>query len=294
MCEQLVFPLELMKLYMKNSLLLIGHFLLCLSAAAQEFSFPESVAFDSQSGSYFVTNFNGNCVMKIDESGEKSYFLENIPKPLGTALKGGILYFVTDYKSIKGYSIHDASEVFTVTLGEAVFLNDLCSDDSRYFYASDTRTGKIFQINILDQSYSTFCETGFQGLNGIIYDARKHRLVFCEFSAAGKIGQLNLSTREFSILPVFLGENLDGIAADGTGFFFSSWGQGSFKEGFEKDAGVIYWIDGEFENPKKVITEGDYGPADIFYNPISQVLVIPNALQNSVRFLDLGKPKAGE
>jgi len=261
--------------------------LLPLLSCAQEYHFPESAAYDVDEGVSYITNFSGNTVFKVYPNGMHSVFLDEVTHPLGTVLEQGILYFNLANQCIKGARIEDGVEVFSIIIEEAGFLNDLTSDGDGALYASDSQTGKIFRVDVAKQTYRYLTNTGFASLNGIIHDADKHRLIFCDFSEKGQVGEYDLESNEMNIIPVFLGMNLDGIAADKDFFYFASWGPGSFQEGFQENGGAIYRIAKDFTDDKTTLCKDLKGQADIYYASSLDALIVPLGLGDKVEFVSL-------
>jgi len=232
--------------------------------------------------------------MQMDGSVQKQLFLPNVINPLGCLIEKDVFYCVNNRQCVTGFSLQDHSRLFEIKIPEARFLNDLTSDGNGRLYTTDSQTGKVFCINMKDTSFTVLFETGFRSLNGIFYDANRNRLLVCDFSPEGKVGQYDVETEAFSLIAIDLGENLDGITADASGFYISSWGPGSFETGFQKRHGKIWHVDAAFQELPEVIAENLYGPADIFYSSATDSLVSPNALENTVDIICMDQSAKGD
>jgi len=243
---------------------------------------PESIAFDSAGNRYFISNFGSGDIIQIDFKGNRTIFKTGLSKSLGMILREDILYVVTSLNSVRGFTISDGKTVFDLIVKEAIFLNDITADDAGFLYVTDSNNKSIYKIDINKKSYSLLVHTNLDNPNGIIYDKRNNRLVVCYFREMAVIDEIKLDNPKISTLVSSNLENLDGITQDELGnFYISSWGKGSFKEGFSKH-GTIYKYDNSFKNTPEIVLTGLHGPADIYFNAHKNELAIPLFLDNEV------------
>lgn len=253
----------------------------------QFFINPESAAFDTLTNCYFVSNFYGNSIIKIDSSERKSVFKKNISHPCGMIICENILYVVENPNKIAGYKISDGIQVLEVQIKEAVFLNDITYDNEGNLYVTDTRLNAVFQIDRSNGNYSLLVKTLMNGPNGIIYDKFNNHLLVCYFREKSTIDMIDIKKAKIEILVQTDIDNLDGITLDELGnCYVSSFGPGSFKEGFKKE-GSIYKFNRSFKKKAIKIKTGLLGPADIYYNKKKKELAIPLFLDNRIEFLNL-------
>ena len=145
----------------------------------------------------------------------------------------------------------------------------------------------FYKISLNSKIYSLFVKTELDNPNGIIYDKWNDRLVLCYFREESQIDQVNLGDSVLSTIVRPGLNNLDGISLDASGnFYISSWGSGSFKEGFNK-TGTIYKCDNSFINEPIIFSTGHQGPADIYFNIKKNELAIPLFLENKVKFISI-------
>jgi hypothetical protein len=125
------------------------------------------------------------------------------------------------------------------------------------------------------------------GPNGILYDKFNNRLLVCYFREKSTIDVVDIVKKKIEILTPTDLDNLDGITMDELGnCYVSSFGPGSFKEGFKKE-GSIWKFNQSFKgNATKIIT-GLLGPADIYYNKKKKEIAIPLFLDNKIEFMNL-------
>jgi hypothetical protein len=188
---------------------------------------------------------------------------------------------------VKGFSLSDSNQTFEIKINEAVFLNDITSDDDGFLYVTDSNGNAVYKIDISNQIYTLFVKTQFENPNGIIYDKTNKRLVLCYFREHAPIDQISLADSVLSTIITTELDNLDGIALDELGnFYISSWGAGSFSTGF-KEEGTIYKFDNQFRNKWIKVSTGYHGPADIYYSKEKRELIIPLFLENEVKYQSL-------
>ena len=269
---------------MKISILSIMSLIFFSITYAQEYNVPESAAYDPASNRYFISNYGDGNIIQIDSTGKKSFFKQGLSKSLGMIIKDDILYVVNNFKMVKGFRLSDSQEVFEVLIKEAQFLNDITCDENGFLYVTDSRVMAIYKIDISGQTYSLFVKTQQDNPNGIVYDKANKRLVLCYFHEHTQVDQVSLSDSVLSVIIKTELHNFDGIAMDKSGnFYISSWGAGSFSNGFKRE-GTIYRFDHQFKKDPVKVLSGLYGPADIYYSKEKQELIIPLFLDNNVTF----------
>jgi len=237
---------------------------------------PESVVFDSLYNRYFVSNKGNGNIIQINSLGAQSFFTDYSTSIRGITIVGNTLFTAGD-GGIAGFDINTADTVFTLTINGAQFLNDITSDGLGYLYVSDTNRGRIYKINISNQSYTNFVTSGISSPNGLYYNQENNRLILCSFRGNSPIQAINLSDSSVSTIVTTTLSNLDGLTEDNDGnFYVSSWGSNS-----------VYKFDKNFVNPPELVSSGHGGPADIFFNKQSNVLAVPNFTANTIDFIQI-------
>lgn len=245
---------------------------------------PESAAYDPLQKRYFISNYGSGCLTQIDSNGVISTFKSDLSKPLGMVLCGDVLYVVENPNKISGFNIINDHPAKQVIIDSALFLNDITSDSRGDLYVTDSRKKSIYKIEPESMTCSLFAHTEFSDPNGIAYDKINNRLIVCFFCENAPVQAVNLEDTSITTLVSPSLHNLDGIAIDSDGnTFISCWGKGSFAKGFPSK-GMIYKFNPSFANLPEIIELEHFGPADIYFNPKSDLLIIPYLLDHLVEF----------
>ena len=269
------------------STILLMIFILSVSLKSQEFKSPESAAYDPVQNRYYISNFGDGNIIEVDSNGVRYYFKKGLAKSLGMIIQDNILYVISNFKKVTGFSLADTSRTFEIIIEQAKFLNDITGDGKDNLYVTDSNAKKIYKINVSIKSYSLFWDSDLNGPNGILYNKQTHSIIVCNFTNNALIQSISLKDSAISVLDSTKFSNLDGLAIDNQGnIYVSFWDSGSFKTGFTK-TGSVYKYDNAFINSPQLIASNLYGPADIFYNMYKSELVIPLFLENVVKFISI-------
>jgi sugar lactone lactonase YvrE len=247
--------------------------LLTINLDAQSYSNPESVAYDAVSNRYLISNSNNGQIIARASNGSLSVFKSGIsPQPYGIEVVGNVVY-ANCGGFVRGYSLTDASQVFSVNTG-ATFLNGIASDGNGHLFVTDFSGKKIYRVNISSQTSNVMATGLVQSPNGMIYEADNNRLVFVNWGGNAPIKAMSLSDSTVSVVATTSYSNCDGIAKDNLGnYYISSWGT----------SGIIKYTS-TFTSPEIILT-GLSQPADIFFNELTDTLAIPVTGANNVVFL---------
>jgi sugar lactone lactonase YvrE len=271
-----------LKIVILNPLMCIACSLCMLQA--QAFHSPESAAYDSVSKRLFVSNYGDGTIIQIDTTGEQTIFQQGLSNCLGMILSDRILYVVDSPKTILGYDICSGELRKKLTIEQAQSLNDLTRDSSGWFYVTDIRGNGIYKTDPDLRTYTCLLTTRSAAPNGILYDPLNHRLLVCFFHEKAPIHVINLKDLATTVIQTEF-DNLDGLTMDLQGnVYVSYWGAGSFSAGFPT-SGSIYRYDNQFAQAPVLVSTGHHGPADIYFNPATSELVIPNLLDNTIQLI---------
>ena len=260
---------------------------------------PESVLWDSSADVYFVSNINGNPVVK-DNNGfisrvrpdgamDSLHFVQGgrggvtLNAPKGLALRGDTLW-VTDIDAARAFSATTGAPIVSVTVPGAVFLNDPAFGPDGSLYITDTGLGvdakgnmshpgpdRIFKI-APDRKVSVAAKGDtLKGPNGITWDAKNGR-----FIVVANNGPYVFSWKPGDAGPAVIATGpggFDGVElADGR-LYVSSW----------NDSTVSTYESG---HQVKVLT-GLPSPADIGIDRKRHRILVPIFTQNRVEVWQL-------
>lgn len=244
--------------------------LFCFS---QSFSGPEGMAYYPGTGSWFITNNNGE-IIEYDINGSLSTFTV-AGGTHGIEIVGDVLY-ANDGDRVLGYSLVNGENVADIDLN-ASFLNGMAYDGLGYLYVTDFSTKRIYKINLSDLSYITLVANTVQTPNGIVYDPMNNRLVMVTWGANASIYAIDpITGNKMLITSTNLG-NCDGIVTDGCGtFYVSAWNPTG-----------LYKFPANFTQGYSVLTTDLASPADIGYDNKNYRIGIPNTGFDDILIYDL-------
>jgi len=245
------------------------------STNAQFFNGPESVTYDALNGRYLISNVGNGDIVQISDAGDTTFFDRTLARTLGMVIVDNILY-VADISGIVTFDLTTDQKIATIPSPGMIELNDITADTSGYLYITDSSAGKVFRMKISDHSFTTI-DSGINIPNGILFDARNNRVLFCQFTFNAPIKQIDLNNLSVTTVLTTSFTNLDGLTIDSNGsIYVSCW-----------EDNAIYRYDNSFSLPAELISSGHNGPADIFYNQLDNILAVPNFYSNVVDFIPI-------
>lgn len=258
------------------------------------FSTPESMIVDADTGFYYVSNINGSpfekdgngFISKISANGNISILkfigdhtedrILNAPK--GLAIVGNTLY-VTDIDTIKGFDKETGKPTLLIDLKSrgAKYLNDLAVDDYGDLFVSDMMTNQIFKINLKKGRSIELFKAGkvLGGPNGLIFNPKSRNLIVVTWQT-GRILEIETKNRKVHVLKRGL-KTLDGVDYDYEGNLYVS----SF------DEGTIYRIARYGRGVLSIFQNALTSPADISCDKRRRELLVPSFKGNTVLTLPL-------
>lgn len=266
---------------LKNSTLFLFVLSLILTnISTAQYSQPESVAYDSVSQRYFISNTSSGKVVQRNQAGVVTDFVTVGGTLRGITVHNGVLYAASS-NSVKGYDLITGNPTsMNVTMGTS--LNGIKADTNGYLYVSNfsgtART--IYKINTADNQFWAYATVPRQP-NGVYVDYKRNRLLVVAWGGGATIMAVNLSdSTDVTTLITTPYGNLDGISMDRNDHVYCS----------SYNSGVIFRYDINFSLTPFVVSNGHTNPADIYVNRITDTLAVPNAGSNSVSFVPLTIP----
>ena len=243
---------------------------------------PESVAFDTLRNQYLVSSLLNNKIVSIDTNGVQSEWLNLTVSPYGNCILGDTLYF-TSGRRVYGYDIGTKALVMDTTGVNFYSLDGITADTSGHLYVVSTSGGRIFKINLIDLTSSTFVTGLTINVQDVYFDERHNRLLIGTFAANHAIQAVDLpGSSVYNLIQPGPGFN-DGVSMDNYGNLYV----GSYNSGT-----IVMW-DTNYTNPGIVISSGHIGPSGIDYNRRDDVLAVPNFDADTVVFVRCNYSRLG-
>jgi sugar lactone lactonase YvrE len=117
---------------------------------------PESALFDAANNRIIVSNIVGNpgdadgngylSVLSVDGKTVSRHWTDGMDAPKGMAIAGGKLY-VADITKVRVVDLASGKLVASIAVPNAVFLNDMTSDQSGKVYVTDMLADAIYRID---------------------------------------------------------------------------------------------------------------------------------------------------
>lgn len=261
--------------------LLLSAMLLALSAFSQIKTNIEAAEYDPVNNRYFVSN--GNRILVTSDGGDNWEFFGSEGATHGMEAMGDHLY-VIEGGTIRVLNLNDGSQVSSLNVSGAQFMNGMANNGSDKLWVSDFSAGRIYEIDASDPSNissTTVVASVGATPNGLTYDASNNRVIVVTWGNNADI--LAMDITDYSITTVLnnsgLG-NLDGVDNDADGnFYVSSWSPDR-----------ITRYSNDFSESTSVVTSGLDAPADISYAQATDSLAVANSFSSEVTFHYFGDP----
>lgn len=241
---------------------------------------PECTVYDQAHHRYLVSCYGSGAIVQIDSNGQQSYFSPPSGNLLSNTICGNTLY-VSAINGITAFDLDSGNQIWYLAIPESHQLDGMTCDGSGNLYVADFHASgnndQIFKINLSTLSYTIYVTPG-QGLcqspQDIVYDPDSNRLlVACYYTAPIQAVNLADSTVTNVVIPPI--GNFDGIARDNYGnYYLSSW-----------STGAVHRYGPDFHNPPEMIKNGLNGPANLSFNPVDNILAVPEFNGDSVVFI---------
>lgn len=259
--------------------------LICISIAqtsfAQSFNGAESAEYDQATNSYLVSNTISKEIIARAADGTLSVLAVLPYAPTGLEIVGDTLYCCTD-SYLFGINKFTGATIFNQLIGSGAALNGITHDPlgNLYITAFNNYFKKIYKFNTATRHANIFVSNTVGQANGIIYDPYdgvNPRLLTVMWGFTAAIKAVNMADSTMTTLLTTAFSNIDGIAKGNDGYFYLSINGNN----------SIQRYDSTFANgPTAMVTTGLTSPRDIYFNHLTDTLVVPNS--NSLNFYHFG------
>ena len=242
---------------------------------------PEHATYDVANDRYLISNWRSGDIVAIDNEGTQSYFITHLPHALGNHIVGDTFY-VSIGSIINAYDLNSGAILWYKNIAYADQIDGIAADTSGYLYFAEMNAdqdGRIFRFQISDQTSHVYVNTDDlpKAPQDIIFDEVNNRLLVASYAKDAPLVAVDLSDASVSDLVITPFGYSDGIAMDNDGNVYMTC----------YSAGTVYRYDNTFTNPPTLVSSGHSGPAGLGYNPIDNILAVPNFSGDRVDFIPL-------
>jgi|GEM_PF-4837701 len=258
-----------------KELLLILLLSLWITTANSQVTSPESIAWNETTNSYIISDAATGKLVSMDKSGYYRDFTTGLNQPKGLTIDL-LSIWVTDLRDIVEIDAETGDILNKYTIIGAGSLNDIVADDFGYLYITDTQNGRVYRFDQFTGDYLVFSKALIPSANGIYYDSFGG-LIVVTFETNARIFAVDVEEGNVDLLMQTQLGQLDGITYDKNRdrYYISSWGSNS-----------VYIFDPSFELPPELLKSNLNGPADIYFDSLSDTLIVP--VMNSGQIVFIG------
>ncbi|QKD00866.1 SMP-30/gluconolactonase/LRE family protein [Mesorhizobium loti] len=205
---------------------------------------PESALFDAANNRIIVSNIVGNpgdadgngylSVLSMDGKTVTQHWTDGMDAPKGMAISGGKLY-VADITKVRVVDLASGRLITSITVPNAVFLNDMTSDHTGKVYVTDMLADTIYRVDG-DQPELFVRDPLLASPNGVFADG--DRLIVAswgkgikpDFSTAEPGGLLSVDIASKVVSPLPGAQkfaDLDGVVAIGDTIYTTAYMTGT-------------------------------------------------------------------
>jgi len=242
----------------------------------QQLSHPESVAYDSASATWFVSNPGNGTLVKIDSKGDTSTIAVGLSIPLGLVFFEESIW-IADSACLRNYT-SEGVLIKRIDVPHARQLNGIIVSPEGHLIVSDRRGDAVLKVNPNTGGIDTLLYGSIHIPNGLaifrdtillIVNSTEDASMFLVNMKTGTIIKSIPANRSF----------LDGVTRFVDDYFIvSSWGTGW------KDPALLLFDLHAF-HPPTIIENRPDAPADIHYFSAAGKLAIPAYYSNRLEFI---------
>ena len=251
------------------TLSLVRRFFLVLSMLAlgtnlsqAQFNKPNASAYNRFDDHYYITNHNGQSVVKLDRSGTKSVFIQNLTAPnniIFDVFPFGPAFIVLDSNKAKVFDT-SGSMIANIAVPNSIKLLDLVYDSvAQCIYTTDVEKGWIIKTTFGSAPYYapniTVWVSGLTRPSNLLLQRKDNRLLFVQDTINSGLIAIDLSSKNITVLRNTGLSLLSGLAQDSEGNYYIS-------SQYEKN--IYQWNKYLSGSPKRIV--GEPKPGDITVN----------------------------
>jgi hypothetical protein len=267
---------------LRNWLILILLILPLASNSQNLLNGPDCAVYDATNDRYLILNWNDGSIVAIDNEGTQSYFDTDLGYAKCGHIKDDVLYATVGHHFINAYDLTTDELLWHAFVPGSQYMDGITADNSGYLYMTDyyfpDGDGIIFKFNISDQTTEVFVDLGLPNFpQELIFDENNNRLLLVSYDIDAPILAIGLSDASVSTVVITPFGYSDGIVKDNSG----NWYVTAYNEN------RVYTYDNAFANPPVMISDGHAGPTALGFNPIDEILAIPNFNGHRVDFVSV-------
>jgi len=242
---------------------------------------PCHASYDQSNDRYLVANSLDQSVVAIDSEGNQSYFLADLGSYVfGTLVSGDALYVGDSEGSVRAYDLTTGTPLWSVYFTGAHYIGGMATDSSGFLYAADNDLPecRIWKLNLADRTYEAFVSSGLPThTTKVIFDELYNRLLLTGHAEGESITALSLNGATLTPIVTPPEMSIGSIVMDNARNVYISSYYG----------GGVYRYDQSFTNPPLLIADGYGNPNGIAYNPVANILGVPDFANNTFEFIPL-------
>ncbi|MGA9116747.1 MAG: hypothetical protein WB626_08235 [Bacteroidota bacterium] len=245
---------------------------------------PEDIAYDARRDCFYITNYAGDTVVRMDTAGHCTMFLDSINSPMGVAVCGDTILVSSNSPSrLTALDADTRAVLFQVNVPQALHLAQIEADTTSGVAYIVEQRGMIIRLNYRAPSYSVFVPIG----SGLAYgsqssevDTGGHLLYVFQWSAGSIMGvNLDDSTQVAAAAPAGISQITASLSGPRGEIYVSSW-----------LGNAVYCYDPGLPGPPAGVASGFVQPTGLTYRPANHAVYVCNYGDNTIGMALLPAP----
>jgi hypothetical protein len=243
---------------------------------------PDCATYDVANDRYFISNYYEGSIVAIDNEGTHSYFAQGLGITNASHIVGNTIYATGSYTYLYAWDLTSGDLLWVRNILGSNQLDGIMADNSGYLYLTDYNfagLNKIFKVNISDQTSELYISSGLDGQpQDLHFDEDNNRMLLTYYDSPGRIMAIDLTDASLSTIVTAPFPLNNGIERDNNGNWYITC----------YSAGRVYKYDSDFAEPPVLISTGHAGPTALGFNPVDEILAVPNFISSTVDFIYVG------